>query len=397
MNRPLALLLAFFVGVGAACSSAGPGSSLEPAGGDAQTGLTGVPLADSLVVRLTDGDGAPLPDRAVTWHTTGDDSVAPTTVITDGNGVARAWVRLGPDPGTDTVVARAEGFEVAFPVPAEHATVGTAYQGRAGYVSYVAGSLPIIVSAAHGGAMEPDEIPDRSGGTQVRDADTDRLALAIADSLEPRLGGRPHLIVSRLHRRKLDPNREIGEAAEGHPLAEQAWHEFHAFIEHASDRVADHGPGLLVDVHGHGHEIDRLELGYLLDAADLARPDSDLLDPTWAEFSSIRSLAGRADASFPALLRGTESLGTLFEERGVPAVPSQAQPDPGNAPFFSGGYNTRRHGSRESGVIDAVQIEAHRPGVRDTEANRAAFGGVAAAVLQAFLEAHYGIRFRDAR
>ena len=93
-------------------------------------------------------------------------------------------------------------------------------------------------------------------------------------------------------RTKLDPNRSLEEGAQGSPFAELAWAEFHAFIEVAEGTVAGaFGSGLYLDLHGHGHDIPRVELGYLLSAEDLGRPDAELDDPSIAAGSSIRALA----------------------------------------------------------------------------------------------------------
>lgn len=384
-------------------SSAGPaqpsGGALElvAVGGDGQVGLTLAPLPDSMAVRVLDENGTPVPGVSVRWDASGsDDVLLPATTSTDRDGTARAIRVLGPTPGVDTVRARIEARELAFTAEARSARPGDRYQGRAGYVSYEPGGLPLIVSAGHGGLQEPDEIPDRTEGTLVTDANTDQLAMAMADSLEARFGARPHLIISHLRRRKLDVNRELGEAAQGNPLAEHAWREYHGFIDHARTRVeAEHGPGLYVDIHGHGHEIRRLELGYLLSASDLNRSDEDL-DAGFGQRSSIRALAEASSVPFSELIRGNTSLGTLYEEAGVPAVPSAQQPAPGADPFFSGGYSTRRHGSRDGGVVSGVQIEAHRPGVRDTEANRARFAGISSRVLEAYLELHFDLALAEA-
>jgi hypothetical protein len=84
------------------------------------------------------------------------------------------------------------------------------------------------------------------------------------------------------------------------------------------------------------------------------------------------------------------SLGTLMEMEGLPAVPSQSQPDPGGDPYFNGGYNTVRHGSRDSGMISGVQIECNYTGVRDTEANRQAMAEALGRALAAFFPEHFG-------
>jgi hypothetical protein len=41
-------------------------------------------------------------------------------------------------------------------------------------------------------------------------------------------------------------------------------------------------------------------------------------------------------------------------------------------------------------VVSGVQIELPRPGIRDTEANRRAFGLALAAAVEAYMNVHYG-------
>jgi hypothetical protein len=71
-----------------------------------------------------------------------------------------------------------------------------------------------------------------------------------------------------------------------------------------------------------------------------------------------------------------------------------SQPAPGNDPYFSGGYDTERHGSHSDGRVDGIQIEAYRVGVRDTEPNRAAFASALVQVLQDYFRTHYGRELR---
>ena len=73
-----------------------------------------------------------------------------------------------------------------------------------------------------------------------------------------------------------------------------------------------------------------------------------------------------------------------------PAVPSQTDPFPiGTEPYFNGGYNTERYGSKLGGLIDGIQIECNWEGVRNTEANRMIFANATAKVLRKYLETHY--------
>jgi hypothetical protein len=363
--------------------------SLATVSGQNQSGLAGVPLPDSLEVRVTDSGGQPRAGVPVGWQALVAGSQVSGTPTTDGDGRAWAFWRPRSDAGPDSVRASIAGDTVVFRATLGNGEPGEVYQGRHGYVDYEPGTLPLVISAPHGGTLTPDEIADRPAGTTVRDLATDLLAEEVADALEARLGERPHLIVARIHRRKVDLNREIGEAAQGDALAEQAWYEFQAMIDHASSHVeAEHGAGFYVDLHGHGHDMQRLELGYLLSAHDLALSDAELGQDAHRNSSSLRALATDPD-DFVELVRGPTSLGSRFEALGMPAVPSQPQPDPGDDPYFSGGHNTARHGSRDGGTISGFQIEAHRS-VRDNAAGRAALADAIAEVMASLLAERYG-------
>jgi len=267
--------------------------------------------------------------------------------------------------------------------------------GHCGYVEYVPGDLPIILSVPHDGGLAPAEIPDRTAGVTSRDAYTGPLARATADALCARTGLRPHLVLCHLSRRKLDANRPLAKAAAPGGIgraARAAWHEYHAFIEAAKSAVtARHGQGLYVDVHAHAHPEQRVELGYLLRGRELALPDGELSQPAYVGQSSIRSLAAAAPERFAEMVRGPHSLGGLLEARGIPAVPSPSRPSPDDVLYFNGGYNTAAHGSRDGGSISGVQIEANRVGLRDSEAARERFGRALAETLVEFVGRWVGV------
>ena len=269
---------------------------------------------------------------------------------------------------------------------------GQIYYGRNNYVEYHAGNVPLIFSAPHGGNLTPSEIPDRTSGTLVTDSYTKETTIAIKEAVYNFTGHYPHIIIVNLKRIKLDANREIVEGAAGNQWAEIAWNEFHDFIEIAKDTIINNfGRGLYADIHGHGHEIKRLELGYLLSTNDLFLTDNELNDLNYRDQSSLKYLASTASSDFASLIRGSKSLGTLFEENGISAVPSQSQPNPGVGNlYFSGGYDTFIHGSRNEGTIDGVQIEAYKDGLRDTESNRAFYAQTITKVFDEYLQEHYG-------
>ena len=268
-------------------------------------------------------------------------------------------------------------------------TPGKSYFGRNNYIEYIAGNSPYIISAPHGGTLTPSEIPDRTSGETVTDSNVDVLAVAISAAVFAREGKYPHIIICHLRRTKLDANRDLFEAAEPNPYATQAWKEFQSFIDTSAQSVIrDFGKGFYIDLHGHGHEIQRLELGYLLSSAALALSDNTLDYNNYGNSSSIRTMIPWSRVSFSQLLRGPQSLGSFFENRGFPAVPSEMQPNPGSATYFSGGYNTERHASIGGGPINGVQIECNMTGVRDTEESRRKFAEAVAEVLDYYMAMH---------
>lgn len=264
---------------------------------------------------------------------------------------------------------------------------GQTYFGREGYIEYLAGDLPLILSAPHGGRLRPEELPDRMQGTFAFDTNTQELARAVAAELHARTGRWPHVVICRLHRRKIDCNRAIGEGAGGHPRTEQAWREFQDFLEAARAAVVQtHGRGMYIDLHGHGHREQRLELGYLHRAAELDVDDAVLDSPSYIAQSSLRALALRGQVPYSALIRGPYSLGALLEAEGFPCSPSPSNPRP-QPPYFSGGYNTVQHG-REAAPLFGLQIETYYRGVRDTPENRARFARALVTSLDTFLRVH---------
>lgn len=270
---------------------------------------------------------------------------------------------------------------------------GTSYFGRGNYIEYIAGNLPIIITVPHGGSLTPGEIPDRACGDQtVTDAYTVNLVRSIQKELTKVTGCYPHVIICHLKRTKLDANRDLAIAACGNEFAETAWNEFHLFIDSAKASVVKKsGKGLLIDLHGHGHSIQRLELGYLLTASQLAYSDPVLNTPAYISLNSIRNLIGTNvnGLQHSELLHGIYSLGTMFAARGYQSVPSIDEPFPlTGEPYFGGGYNTERHGSVKDGTVDAIQIECNQD-VRFEESARESFAATVAVVFLDYLIKHY--------
>lgn len=279
-------------------------------------------------------------------------------------------------------------------IPAGPYTPGQSYFGRNQYIEYIAGNAPVIFTAPHGGGLTPEEIPPRGCGTTVTDRNTDDVARKVSAVFYARTGRYPHVVINRLARSRLDANRDIVEATCTNAAAAAAWEEWHGFIEIAKTAsVAAAGRGWYVDLHGHGHPIQRLELGYLLNAPTFDLTDAEIDAQAALETSSSLRTLSRDDTttSFAQLLRGPHSLGSLFAAEGFPAVPSASDPTPAGAQYFAGGYNTDRHGCARGGPVCGLQIEANLAGVRDTEENRLRFAVAIVKVMTAFLRDRWGL------
>ncbi len=293
----------------------------------------------------------------------------------------------GLQPGPNRLRVSAAGVSAIIGAAATPLQPGATYLGRNGYVELRAGDQPIVITAPHGGTLLPAEIPDRTVGETVRDANTDQLAEEVQAAFAS-VNLRPHVVIVRLHRRKLDANREIVEAAQSNPYTEIAWNEFHGFIDAAREAArASNAPITLFDLHGHGHAIARLELGYLLSGPQLAQSDAELNRLTAQ--TSVAGLVAASGRTLAELVRGPLSLGAFFEQEGFPSVPGPTHRDPAGEPYFSGGFITELYGLRHAFRSDAVQIEAHFTGVRDTETSRRRFARALATAAMRY-RAHYG-------
>ena len=254
-------------------------------------------------------------------------------------------------------------------------TPGTTYWGRSNYTEYIAGNLPLIISAPHGGDLSPSELPNRTNTstyTITTDSDlyTDNLARAIRTACSNRYGRFPHVIICNVQRTKVDCNREIIEGAQNNTNTQTLWREFHAFLDIARQQVSNnYGRGLYIDLHGHGHAIQRNEIGYNLSDSLLFK---SILSSSDDNNSTIYALSVRSRQNFNDLVRGNLSLGALLEKRGYPCIPSPANPNPGTNSaggtntYFNGGYNVETYGtsSANGGTIDAIQIECNYTNVR---------------------------------
>ena len=254
------------------------------------------------------------------------------------------------------------------------------------------GDIPLVISAPHGGTLTPNEIPNRScsGITTVRDRNTTELADEIRYQMKQDFGVEPYIVSALIHRKKIDLNRDVDLATCGHTVGKEVWQEYHRKVEEAiQSAIEEYGGAIFIDLHGHGHEIQRLELAYLLNNEEL-RASYEGMGSTedLVEESSLKNLINLIpDIDFQDVLTGEKAFGTIMENEGIPSVPSLQDPFPyPEEAYFNGGYNTRRYSSDDYPEVFGWQIEAHYNGVRNSDENRNAFAKAFSKAIMVQLE-----------
>ena len=211
------------------------------------------------------------------------------------------------------------------------------------YVEFIAGNTNLVLSAPHDGTVEPPNIPVRQpgcrreesgGGCQFgsgeqcradrqcrvitgRDTASAELARLVFTKYLELTGLTPHLVISHLHRSRLDPNRDLPEAAQGSQEAIRAYQAFHGSIEAAHESLGDR-PGLHLDFHGYRDILkqNNTMIGYLYRKQELNNADFTRSTP------SIQALLNRTGIPAEEFVFGEGSLGSMFEKSGYRAVPS---------------------------------------------------------------------------
>ena len=250
----------------------------------------------------------------------------------------QAWARelkLGAFPPRSTSVLHRRPWAVLL-LLGGLATAGV-QEKPATLVSVQKGTIPVILTAPHGGGEAIPGVPERKTGVKVRDLGTREVAEATAKELEEKLGGKPYLVVALFHRKYADANRKEEEALEDDG-AKAPYRAYHAAVREAVDEIRKKWPkgALLVDVHGQGAEADTVFRGT-------------------QNGKTVEKLLQRFQT---AALTGPRSVFGGLEARGFKVVP------PGNAPAdqkedgrFNGGFTVQTYGSHAAEGIDAIQIE----------------------------------------
>lgn len=270
----------------------------------------------------------------------------------------------------------------------------TTVYGSNKYVRFIVGDLnsPIILASPHDGTITPSSMPlrDNPDAVTVRDLYVTDLTLEISNALYEKTGIRPHVIVNDVARSRMEPNRDLNETYHKSEAANELWKEYHAFLKGAQTMVAKNvGKGLFIDMHGHGHTKQRIEVGYIVSKTNLNSTDAVLNSVPGT--SSIYHLANNSSYTFSQLIRGDYAFGTLLGNNGVPAVPSKQDPKPNNDDYFNGGYCTLEYGSKNGGTVSAIQLETNGSNLRNNASQRKASGVKMANAIIEYMQKHYGL------
>jgi N-formylglutamate amidohydrolase len=206
------------------------------------------------------------------------------------------------------------------------------------WVLSVRGTLPLVLTAPHGGQERVNGVPPRTRGTTARDEGTHVLAEQVATKLSHHLGASPSLVVARFSRQYIDANRPPDEAYEV-PAAQAAYNLYHAEIaKHVAALRHTHTHALLLDIHG----------------------QSQVPNTTFRGTRTGLTTRRLLDRAGVAALQGPNSLLGALATQGLQVHPPLGAATLKEDPRYAGGYTVHRYGSHNPDGIDAIQLEFGR-------------------------------------
>ena len=203
------------------------------------------------------------------------------------------------------------------------------------------GELPIILSAPHGGNGDVPMTDLRKGEgiekgprgfVNGRDVGTEELCADVAAALEVRLKKKPYFVISRFHRKYIDPNRPA-EIAYEDPDAKPYYDFYHSSLATYCKEVQQkYRRGLLLDLHGQASSKETVYRG----------------TQNGKTVTLLRERFGEPAHMGPQSLFGT--LNTLgWKTHPLDDGKEQAG--------FTGGFIVQTYGSHQGFGIDAIQLE----------------------------------------
>jgi N-formylglutamate amidohydrolase len=209
------------------------------------------------------------------------------------------------------------------------------------FVTVQKGTLPIIISAPHGGKKPVPDVPERVGKGltnfhTMRDENTAELTEKLVAELEKSLDGKPWVVIARFERKYLDVNRSREEGYESEK-AKPYYDAYHDPLAAACKAVKEKfGRGILLDIHGNAIFQNAICRGT----------------------QNLKTVALLKEREGMPAIRGKNSVLGRMEKLGYKVLPSGAADDKTKEEAqFTGGYVVTNYGSHTSYAIDAIQLE----------------------------------------
>ena len=209
------------------------------------------------------------------------------------------------------------------------------------FVTVQKGSLPIIISAPHGGRKKVPDVPERVGTgltnfQTVRDENTAELTEKFVAELEKALNGKPWVVIARFERKYLDVNRSPEEGYENEK-AKPYYDAYHGALATACKAVKQKfGRGILLDIHGQAVHQNAICRGT----------------------QNLKTVTLLKEREGMVAIRGKNSVLGRMEKLGYKIIPSgDAEEKAKEEPKFTGGHIVNTYGSHTAYAIDAIQLE----------------------------------------
>lgn len=214
------------------------------------------------------------------------------------------------------------------------------------YLTYREGKTNILLTAPHGGSIQPISIPRRKYGNRSRDTYTRTLIQRILELSKDK----PYFVFANIHRSRIDLNREIEEACQGNSKMEQVWNDWTRLVKEYQNNIRFYyKKGLYIDIHSHNNS-NQFQIGYGLSVRDyLALLDDNKIPTKNSTMHSLKELAPEYYMTEHNVLFGKYSIPKSLEMFGYKVLIPKNDKD-----YLNGGRNIKEfHGDG----IGAMQIE----------------------------------------
>jgi N-formylglutamate amidohydrolase len=210
------------------------------------------------------------------------------------------------------------------------------------------GTIPIIISAPHGGVVRVPGSTERTKGVKVLDTNTSQLAILIAQRITDRLGERPTYVIAQFSRKDVDCNRAAApsddDEAFNNDAAKACYEAYHAALRMSVDECRERwkGRAILIDVHGQARMPEAIIRG----------------TRNGASMEHLVKERGRE------VIIGEKSIFGRLAAKGYQVEPAL---DDSKESVFNGGYITEHYGSASPDGVNAIQLEFGRMRVESVE------------------------------